>query len=291
MKKLLVIGLVCVLAGTANAAVLGIRTPDGNLHGEADPLVLAISDTAEIQITLDLVVSTYQGTGYPYEPYIEKCFGANVFMDSVEMSPVPEGSFTWPDGPFEPIADPTAGHENMEIIDVTRAGDADFLWTTRAYDVDPMGLLESGPLPFDSGIDWEGYYLVANMNGDPPLVSPDTYPPDWNRYVLDTIVIHCTEASVDTLWFENSATFQAPFSPTPRTPSIFKDATGTKYSISSKLGNDSWGLLGFENGFIQYTGAPKTDFAREGFWVVQTPEPASFALLALGGLALLRRRK
>ena len=291
MKKLLVIGLVCVLAGTANAAVLGIRTADGNLHGEADPLNLVISESAEIQITLDLVVSTVGGVGYPYEPYIEKCFGANIFMDSVEMSPNPEGTFDFVTPFFEPIADPTMGHENMEIIDVTRAGDVDFLWTTRAYDVDPMGVLEDAAVSPGSGISWEGYYLVANMNGDPPLTSPDTYPPDWNRYVLDTIVIHCTEASVDTLWFENASTFQAPFSPTPRTPSIFKDATGAKYGISSALGNDSWGFLGFDNGFIQYTGAPKTDFAREGFWIVQTPEPASFALLALGGLALLRRRK
>ena len=282
MKKILVIGLVCVLAGTANAAVLGLRTTDGNLHGEADPLVLAFSDTAEIQITLDLYNYTYAGVVYP--AYNELCYGANVFADSIEMAPNPE-----PYAPPNP--DPTVSHENMEIIDVTRAGDVDFVWTTRAYDVDPMGVLQDAAVPYGSGIEWEGYYLVANMNGDPPLGAPGEPDPDFTRHVLDTIVIHCTEVSTDTIWFENEATFQAPFSPTPRPPSIFSDASGGKYAVSKLQGRAAFGVLGFDNGFIKTSGAPPVQFARDGFWVVQTPEPASFALLALGGLALLRRRK
>jgi hypothetical protein len=277
MRRFLAAAMVGLLACSADAAVLGLRTPDGNLHPEADPLVLAISDTAEIQITLDLYNYTYLGVVNP--AYNEMCYGANIFMDSVEMWPNPEAPWLY-----------GTGHEIMEVIDVTRAGDADFIWAIRAFDVDPMGALEFGPLPYGSGIDWEGYYLIASMTGDPPLDAPGGPDPDFARHVLETIVIHSTDVGVDTIWFENWATFQG-VSPLPLTPSVFKDSVGQKFAINKALGRDAFGLLGFENGFIRIDGTQDQTFYRDGFWIQQIPEPASLTLLALGGLMVLRHRR
>jgi hypothetical protein len=297
MKKLLVIGLVCVLAGSANAAVLGLRTPDGSLHGEAAPLTLGISDTAEIQITLDLYNYTYAGTVYP--DYNEACYGANIYMDSVMMAhPTLPAEPMYPD---PPLGTGFPGHENTEILNITRAGDVDFIWGTREYAAAPMGALQDSALAEGLGLPWDGsaaqpanngYYLVANLPAGQGLGAPTGTEPGFTRHVLDTITIHCTQESTDTLWFENADTFQAGAAGTPRNQNIY-DVAGSSAALSytSLLGRDAFGDLGFENGMSSHVGPPGQHWARDGFWIVQTPEPASFALLALGGLALLRRRK
>ena len=275
MKKFLALALVCILASSANAAVLGLSTPDGNLHGEMDPLQLVVSQTAEIQIYLDQWDYTFQG-GAPYAGYPENVYGASIFLDTVDQG-----------------ADPY--HENIELIDITREGDPDFIWNKRSFVGGEMGALEFGPLAPGAGLDLEWYQLNATVNPPPdpglaPLTNPQTGDTAPNRHILDTLVIHCTDISVDTIWFEGEETFQAPASPQARPPLVYKDTGAGSLGITNGLGHAAWGALGFDNGFIRTEGL-KTDFARDGFWVVQTPEPASFALLALGGLALLRRRK
>ena len=294
MKTFLTLALVCILASTANAAIFGIRAGtvvtsdgeilvEGSMHPESDPLTLAVSTSAEIQITLDMYDYSFAGTPYSGLPVFAEA--VDLFVDTVEMAPNPEGY-------NPPIADPTAGHENFEILDVTRAGDSDFVWLTRSF-TSGMTVLADGPLAAGSGLDAELYALNATKYPSlPGFTNPTTGSLIPNRFILDTIVIHCTEVSTDTLWFENGYTFQAPSSPSARLPLIYPDGgSTTTLGLTNKLGGEAWGLMGFDNGFIGQPAGPATFFEREGFWIVQTPEPASFAVLALGGLALLRRRK
>ena len=302
MKRLLAAAVVGMMASSANAAVLGIRTPDGNLHGQADPLELTISATAEIQITLDMY--DYETTSGIWPTYPENVYGASIFLDTVQMiDPLPpdgdladEGVINYDESIFTPLQPPSAGNENLELLDVTRAGDPDFIWNVRSFMGGEMGVLEFGPLPPGSGLDLEWYQLNASMNSPPdPALPPLTNPGDGtgvpNRYILDTLVIHCTDVSIDTIWFENENTFQAPFSPVARAPWVLKDTGYGSLAVTDALEGFAWGMLGFDNAFIKTDGTAKTNFARDGFWVVQTPEPASFTLLALVGLAVIRQRR
>jgi hypothetical protein len=94
-----------------------------------------------------------------------------------------------------------------------------------------------------------------------------------------------------------------------------RDKTGTNYSITNDGSNPTSvyqqivstnSLSPTEGNYVQFDGLTGTDFvvriagapgvhgaALNGFQIVQTivPEPASFALLGISGLALLRRRR
>lgn len=100
-------------------------------------------------------------------------------------------------------------------------------------------------------------------------------------YAVDNIIIHGTDIGVYHLYYENGVTAEG----APRPPGVFDLNNVQKgYAINLPLP----GFMFFRNAWVEPAATPPFDVP---FIVNVTPEPASLALLAVGGLALLRRRK
>ena len=110
MKKFLVIALVGLLAGSANAMVLGLHggSAEGPLHGYGDPLILNVSETANIYMVAGVAAYNYYSSPI-FDPAIS---GADVFMDTIQTDP-----------PGDIFA------EDVEVIGVTQSFDPEWVWT------------------------------------------------------------------------------------------------------------------------------------------------------------------
>jgi hypothetical protein len=101
---------------------------------------------------------------------------------------------------------------------------------------------------------------------------------DW--YEMDEIIIHGREIGNYELYFENERHAEG----APREPGLFSNTNVRKgYAINLDLPT----MMHFSNAWDEPNATPPFDVP---FLINVTPEPASFALLAIGGLALLRRR-
>ncbi len=104
------------------------------------------------------------------------------------------------------------------------------------------------------------------------------------RFIVDSIIIHGTEVGEYDLYFENQWTVEPGHA--ARTPGVF-DRNNNQHGYSP-----TWCHFGGFPGFLCFTNAWRDDHVEFDvpFTVIVVPEPASFVLLTLAALPLLRRR-
>ena len=163
----------------------------------------------------------------------------------------------------------------------------DLNWYNFKFNLNPFGPEEEnfevtgyvdGVMPMYDRTAWPdlpaSIEIIDSTGGYPPF-EPGLAGP--GAFILDYIEIHCTAPSTDYLYFFSESLGDINH---PR----FWNAAAAEwgYAVNMDLPN-----------FVHYANAwydPNAAFDVP-FMIVQTPEPASLALLAFGGLALLRRRK
>ena len=252
MKKLLILGVVGLMASTANAGLLYMADME---TGSLEQVVLTgPSDTAEIGIYYDI-----QGA---------------VHVENIAFVGVA----------FKPGYD--SGCVELIHAQNTLTNDLGNPWFTIDREVGEMDVITPDPAPFGGGIQPSGYFLSA---GDEDPLNP---PPIGKTgpavgYLMEVITLHCLEAWCDTPLYFDLFQAKTSFQDTNYADiALWPLGASFEYSIDNAFGVfwDAW------------NGRHPDDF-NAGMWpedrpfmVVQLPEPASLALLAFGGLVLLRRR-
>ena len=256
MKKLLVLAVVGLMASTANAGLLYMADM---ATGDLEQVVLAgPSDTAEIGLYYDI-----QGGTHADDPEVLGFVGVQ-FKDLCDT------------GCYELIY-----AQNFLVNDNAVA------WVEVDREVGEMGVITPDPAPFGGGIQPSGYFLSA---GDTPEYGGVGSTGRWDNFLMEVITIHCLEAWCDSpLYFDfvdGATSFQLiDNSDVPQWP--FGDIW--EYDLDDPNNRGVY--------FDVWNGRHPDHFSEYDFWpedrpfmVVQLPEPASLALLAFGGLVLLRRR-
>jgi hypothetical protein len=133
-------------------------------------------------------------------------------------------------------------------------------------------------IPWDGDRNIEKYVLIA-ADDEPGNPGPGTNGP-WTGH-MDSIIIHGTEIGDYDLYFENRFTVDPGHAARP--PQLF-DLQSNQKLYANNL--DLPGFMHFRNAWRDDAVGFDVPFV-----INVTPEPASLALLAIGGVALLRRRK
>jgi hypothetical protein len=135
-------------------------------------------------------------------------------------------------------------------------------------------------IPWDGGPNMERYALIAS---DDPGGNPIGTDGDGNWYEMDEIIVHGRVVGQYELFFENPESAES----APRLPSVV-DRNGDQHPYNQNMNLP--GHIHFTVGWWDVNVGPHGGEFRVPFLINVTPEPTSFVLLALGGLALLRRR-
>lgn len=255
MKKLLVLGLVALFATSASAANFWLA--DLNPANPIDP-------------------NNPDGYGL---------VGANALMPSdtasvgvfLQISALDVAVKT--DAAIAGIWLDTAGPGNYEVTDLIYHGmDINGAGNDGWNRVDRDAIPNWDPILGDLSAPIQPDQYTGSYGYDPLLPNGAPFATADTPALLDELVIHCTGESLDYLYFENPTTTAI----NARVPALFNSLnSGYVYALQ----NDFPGAIVMLNAWAE--GAIGFDVP---FIIEQVPEPATLALLAFGGLALIRRR-
>ena len=150
------------------------------------------------------------------------------------------------------------------------------------YTYDPDVAIDSNPDP-TLGAYSLGGELVADI-GDMHFAATDIYAPVRNDYTAGSIIIDSFMILAQTLTSGNLPLFN-------RMSITISDDTATAFSSDALPTTLDLADFPYVNSFEIYADGVATHLYGDLTSLTLTPEPATLSLLALGGLAMLRRRR